>query len=711
MSENARNTRFSIPHRWWFLALAFLSLGTPVFAGEEHSPLVLFDFEKGFALDKVEARDVKIRLTEAPKGRALSLRTGHRIKWPGITLKPQNPPWDLSRHTHVALDVCNHGEKSVHVCCRADNPGADGVVRCVTEKIVLKAGESGVLSVPLIRSPWILEPPFSIVGMRGKPVDMRRKVNPACITAILVFVPLPKADHAFTIDNIRAEGKASSGEEKPKPFLPFIDPFGQYRHKTWPGKILRVEDFPARIREEAADLLRFPGPEEWNAYGGWRKGPALKATGFFRTAKVKGKWWLVDPRGRLFWSHGIDCVGFRNATTPITDRKVYFQDLPPRDSPLAPFYGKGSWAPHGYYKGKGRYETYNFTGANLFRKYGTAWRDRAKAVIHTRLRSWGLNTIGNWSDGKIRLDRQTPYVTSLSSAGPPIAGSTGYWRQFPDPFDPRFREGVQKRLEKEKGRAAGDPWCLGIFIDNELSWGKGTFLAACTLRSPAEQKAKIECVRFLRKKYRTLAALNAAWGTKHATWDALLHSRESPDPKRAAPDLKAFSSKIAEAYFRICREEVKRAAPQTLYLGARFAWVNDHVIRAAAKYCDVLSFNLYRYSIADFRLPEGVDKPVIVGEFHFGALDRGMFHTGLKAAKDQDDRAAKYKAYVQGALHHPLFVGTHWFQYGDQATTGRGDGENYQIGFVDVCDTPYPETIRAAREVGYGLYAFRTEDR
>jgi hypothetical protein len=52
-------------------------------------------------------------------------------------------------------------------------------------------------------------------------------------------------------------------------------------------------------------------------------------------------------------------------------------------------------------------------------------------------------------------------------------------------------------------------------------------------------------------------------------------------------------------------------------------------------------------------------------------------------------------------------VGAHWFQYQDQATTGRGDGENYQIGLVDVCDRPYPETIRACREVGYRLYGIR----
>jgi hypothetical protein len=32
------------------------------------------------------------------------------------------------------------------------------------------------------------------------------------------------------------------------------------------------------------------------------------------------------------------------------------------------------------------------------------------------------------------------------------------------------------------------------------------------------------------------------------------------------------------------------------------------------------------------------------------------------------------------------------------------DEENYQIGFVDVADTPYAETIAASREVGCNLY-------
>ena len=101
---------------------------------------------------------------------------------------------------------------------------------------------------------------------------------------------------------------------------------------------------------------------------------------------------------------------------------------------------------------------------------------------------------------------------------------------------------------------------------------------------------------------------------------------------------------------------------------------------------------------------------MIVGEFHFGALDRGMFHTGLVPTENQEERAKAYKNYVNGGLRNPQIVGTHWFQYGDQATTGRGDGENYQIGFLDIADTPYPETIQACREVGYSMYEYRLSE-
>ena len=314
-----------------------------------------------------------------------------------------------------------------------------------------------------------------------------------------------------------------------------------------------------------------------------------------------------------------------------------------------------------------------------------------------------LNTIGNWSDPEIYGQQKTPYVVTASSGRRPIEGSSGYWGKFPDPFDPDFAARTAASVQAQ-GEAARSAWCLGVFVDNELAWGEELSLAVATLASPASQPAKRALLDDLQAKYDTIDRLNAAWGTQHASWDALLAGQQPPDQDKARDDLAAFATRIAEKYFEVCRAAVKEAAPQTLYLGCRFAWVNDRAIRAAAKSCDVIGFNKYAYSVADFRLPEGVDMPAIIGEFHFGALDRGMFHPGLKKTKDQAERAATYRDYVQGALRNPLLVGTHWFQFGDQATTGRGDGENYQIGFVDVGDTPYPELIAASREVGSAMY-------
>lgn len=67
-----------------------------------------------------------------------------------------------------------------------------------------------------------------------------------------------------------------------------------------------------------------------------------------------------------------------------------------------------------------------------------------------------------------------------------------------------------------------------------------------------------------------------------------------------------------------------------------------------------------------------------------------------------------YRDYVNIALDNPMVVGCHWFQYLDQPLTGRSyDGENYNIGFVTVTDTPYPEMVKIARQTHDEAYSRR----
>jgi hypothetical protein len=689
------------------LLLANLALaGLPFFTVSSAADQVLFRFDREPTLFRHTTSDAVATVIRTDAGAGLRLTTGTSQRWPGITLSAPEGHWDLSAFASVLVQVKNVGTNQATLNCRVDNPGADGTHNCVNGSITLNPGQSGLLKAALRRaSDDTLG--GKLFGLRGYPVKAGGPgtVNASNITQILLFVNQPRESHVLDVKEIRASGHQTpptAWVTDAEPFFPFIDTLGQYKHKDWPGKVHSLAELQERRAAEAKELTAQPGPSDWNKYGGWVNGPQLKATGFFRTDKHSGKWWLVDPDGRLFFSHGIDCVRMIDAT-PIEERANWFEDFPGDQDEFRQFRSKG-FALKGYYAGRSP-ECFAFASANLKRKYGADWKTDYADVVHRRLRSWGLNTIGNWSDASVVLLRRTPYTDTVSSRGARnIEGSEGYWGKFPDVFDPSFSNSLRRAMDGKRNTSANDPWCIGYFSDNEMSWGNDTSLALAALRSPPDQAAKRELVADLKSKYSDIARLNATWGTSHVSWTALVESRATPDEVMARADLVAFYTKAAEAYFRTVREAIKAVAPNQLYLGCRFAWVNDLADLAAGKHCDVISYNLYKRGVADFKNPSG-DKPLIIGEFHFGALDRGMFHTGLVPVENQAARAESYKEYVLGALRHPQFVGTHWFQYMDEPTTGRVyDEENYQIGFVDIADTPYAETIAASREVGQRLY-------
>jgi hypothetical protein len=121
---------------------------------------------------------------------------------------------------------------------------------------------------------------------------------------------------------------------------------------------------------------------------------------------------------------------------------------------------------------------------------------------------------------------------------------------------------------------------------------------------------------------------------------------------------------------------------------------------ASRNYFDVFSINHYGYKAPIDEIQEIYDQtglPVIIGEFHFGTPGRGLA-PGLAQTKNQEERGIAYRYYVENAAAHPALIGTHWFQWIDQPSTGRFDGENYNIGFLDVTDRPYSELTNAVKE-------------
>jgi len=703
--------------------LNVLAFGVSLFAQETN--LAIFE-PASTALDSIQRQGVQLKQLDSG---ALQITNDLNDPWPGIHF---NGSWNFGDYSRLEAVVQSTGSETITLHCRIDSAGYDAQTRdgTITYDLKLAPGERVTWKIEL---PDTLNPETraKLFAMRGKPggiktdsysKDVAVPFDRRSVVAVRPFEAQNGRGDSWILESLVAvpnsEEKSSNVAEyltwTPDKFFPMIDRFGQFKHADWPGKTRSLEDLRAQIDKENADIAANQ-PTCFDEFGGWADGPQLEATGAFRTEKIDGVWYLVDPKGKLFWSNGVDCVGHNNAVTPITDREFYFDSEIPTSldgGVMTQFLSSSSNSVNNYYVGRGKFLQYNFSASNLYLKFGENWIDAEKELVPRRLRSWGLNTIGNWSDMEIAKVARTPYTATVNSNSPFIEGSSGYWGKFVDPFDPAFPQGIRRSLASKKVQTADDPYCIGYFVDNEISWGEAGSLAKAALASPETQAVKTAFVDWLCDRYETIERFNEAWQVDLTSWDALRETPfTTPDNENADKDCDAFYTVICEKYFAEISAAIRETAPQKLYLGCRFAWTNDLARAAAQKYCDVVSYNFYQKEVGNFRPVEGIDKPVIIGEFHFGALDRGMFHTGLVPCPDQAGRAQAYENYVKSALRNPWIVGAHWFQYGDEPTTGRFDGENYQIGLVDVCDVPYPETIDAVRRVGYSMYETRKQAR
>lgn len=665
-------------------------------------PLLGFETEADLAGIRLNASAVR-RVTEgASEGsHALHLRFEPSHAYPSVNFV-QPAPADFRGYGGIAFDLYNPSDDTVAFGVRIDSSekadgrgnhsrsGGGSIDGRQRATFVIPFGvnpaELGMKSLPGYGE-------FRDLGAGGKgPFDLGHVVT------WQIFLNRPFAPAELVIDHVRLV----SGRKQD--FNGIIDRYGQYTREDWPGKIHSDADFAAQLAAEDQDLAARPAVAGRNRFGGWAAGPRLEATGFFRVAKHEGKWAFVDPEGRLFLSFGPTTIGPGSATL-YSGREYMFTESPP-----AAFIG-----------GENR-RTFDFLAANLERKYGAgykrAWFDRTYA----RLVSWGFNTIGAFSSWDTLVNGKVPYTATVWVGGSHARIRTGgeQVRPMHDPFDPQFAEDVAAAARSQAARIRDDPWCLGYFVGNEEHWGyfragprSHYTLVLAALGSPAASSpAKRAFVAQLREAYGEVGALSAAWGTQFADWaalDAPITLAEPYAPAQLADFSKLLTS-LAEQYFRVVQAGLKQVDPNHLYLGCRFAGYSPEVLAGAARYSDVLSFNLYRLTLdaKEMSILDPYDKPVVVGEFHFGAPDRGVFDTGLVGVADQAARGRAYQAYVRSVLALPKFVGAHWFQYTDQPATGRPmDGENGNVGFVSIADTPHQELIDAAREIHADMYRLR----
>ena len=408
-------------------------------------------------------------------------------------------------------------------------------------------------------------------------------------------------------------------------------------------------------------------------------GDLIPQSGFYRTTRdADGRWWFVDPAGERFFLCGIGVVshaGFFNAAL--------------------------GYAPY---------------ARTVERKYPTL-EDWATNTL-ARIRSWGFNFLS--SPSAILLRRGFPHAhvvnigqnfacygdefDLLPCDGGPCSG-------FPNVFHPLWPAYCRFRAREVCSADRDDPWTLGWYIDNELSWWgdkrKFTTPPASGLFDAAARKAPGHPAR--------------------EALEAFLSERGFAGEAPAAPtELKReFVRLCARRYFEATTAAIREAAPHHLVLGCRFAGFGtaDPVVwEECGRFCDAVSVNSYPMvdldrgvAVSGFaghdRKIEDIlrerarlaDKPVIMTEWGFSALDSGLpcTHGAGQRFFTQRERAEATSVFARTMWAMPEVGGYVYFMWCDEPAVGKNGpkSENTNYGLVNENDEPYAEQVAALAAV------------
>jgi hypothetical protein len=278
----------------------------------------------------------------------------------------------------------------------------------------------------------------------------------------------------------------------------------------------------------------------------------------------------------------------------------------------------------------------------------------ASGRLARRLNTWGFNT---GAEGMSK-----PYTAYVNA---PRGQNT--FLGVADVYSDAFARGVDEAAARQCTPRKDDPLLLGYFIGNEPPWGdRESEVVGMILAGPATAtQAKLK---------------------------DFLAQGDTP-ARRKEFVVGAFEKQLA-----LVGAAIRKYDPNHLNLGIRFGGSPPEEVLRCGRVFDVCSINVYEYkpTVSVERTARVTGRPVLIGEFHFGVPENGL-GAGLVQTRDQIERAKGYRYYVEQAAALPAFLGAHWFTWRDEPVLGRMDGENYNIGFVDVTDRPYPELVDAAK--------------
>ncbi|HEX2950249.1 MAG TPA: sugar-binding protein [Armatimonadota bacterium] len=488
------------------------------------------------------------------------------------------------------------------------------------------------------------------------------------------------------------------GDGKP---VVVCDRFGQSVQDTFPGKVTREEELRADVAQDAAYYASLT-PPKFDHYGGEpgsRQKYGLRATGFFHVEKKANRWLMVDPDGNAFFHLGVCGVGSCDDYTSTKGRENIYEWLPAQNSEYATAFLTGSTGVFSYYR------------ANVIRKYEKPFNNEEwGARFADRLRKWGFNSVGAFiNPTQSILDKNFPYVLFLpfgTETQPLRLPGVGFF----DPFNAQT-PGVIDRAFVQLASKADDPRLIGYFLGNEQPF-EGIPHGVAALKG--NFAAKQHLVSMLRDKYQTIDRFNVAWGMQATSFEQLADMGLPISTQAASSDMMEYTAQFIEAYYKVIADTFHKYDTHHMLIGNRWQVPtanNQQLCHIAGHYMDIVSINYYTYGI-DKELTDRLyhwagDKPLMFSEFYFSCQAESGLGGGGGALATQRERGLAYRNYVERAASLGYVVGIEWFASIDQALTGRFfqvNGENANIGLVNVADRPYKDFLAECMKTNYNIY-------
>lgn len=470
------------------------------------------------------------------------------------------------------------------------------------------------------------------------------------------------------------------------------DKYGQWVYENWPGKVISDEQLQQEYANEEVALANVSlDLEKYDPYGGIKYGGQYESTGYFRLQKIDDKWWFITPDGYKFILKGVDATSIWEwgYGTPLkkadgTPRNV-FEELPD-PAAYAPAYVNDSNG-----------ERVSFVIANVMKKYGSDFEAKWEDITKKRLIDWGFNAFSKWTKPQ---NITFPYIHVLQDPG-----SLRRLQWTYDVFDPQSESIIEAALAPQLQKAKDDNWLIGYTYDNEAGWNADIVKEVLTYKSTSPAKSSF--VDFLAPRYNNdIAAVNQLLGTSTGSFDELKDISINMT-KVPAADVSDYIKLASRTYFSTIKNIIRKYDTNHLFLGASIVptWRTSlDWDSAAMEFVDAFSVDNYTNDASWISRYEAYGKPLLNLEYTFSTTQRGLSPVNTATTVPSTaDRGYAFKSFVEAQTSHPLFVGSGWFSYYDQAVTWRKDGENFNIGLVNQQDQPYTDMIHIMKTVNAGL--------